>query len=551
MQRALFENGCRSLMLLVAPTRQDVEDMFEDQNHFIWMDETADQHLGQRLAGTRNSSIQILQSNLDILATMDQELQQLARRQSGDWKRKFLCKLMWTKPLSNIETHYCKILEELGQSNDLFRCCVLQAVPPRINDLTDISQLSPLEASLHQKGQIARERELDAYVHCVQEASQNLFDVLSSKWPCQDRSAHSYSAYLDLDSLRAFHSDSSRHIRINLNVSISPHGENFWLVVHSSQSESCFCHRSEEEIDFESLSRTISATTRADMFPPNMKVHPPIQELWHSNSDNNDCSSSQQSEHPDLSLTEDLCTYLQKSDLKHRSSGDRKGTSCLGYMTASGIFRHLSFHSQNEENVNNDLFSLDHALLRHFVTSTEEKLKLASLLAAAMFQLDTTPWLLKGWSSNDIWFFQSDQYDGKTGPQKPFLRRHIQGSHTEDPGYGMASLIVTDSHIFSLCLILLELAFSSPFRKLQLPESIAKDLTVSEREKLTVTWLVETVSRKVGSRYAEVVRYCFSHGLGSQESSSLEQPPPSHRMSVDIVNELNRCLLAWSIEPVI
>ena len=62
----------------------------------------------------------------------------------------------------------------------------------------------------------------------------------------------------------------------------------------------------------------------------------------------------------------------------------------------------------------------------------------------------------------------------------------------KDSGYEIISLMITKSQLYFLCLVLLELAVSSPLRNLQLPESIAKDLTILEREYLTVTRLVET-----------------------------------------------------------
>lgn len=560
VQRALFENGCRSLMLLVVPTRQDVEDMFEDQNHYIWTDETADQHLGQRLANTRDSFSRILQSILDNLDTMNQELKPLVRRLNGDGKEKFLWKLPWPNSSSNKETHLRRSLEEFGQLNDLFRCCILRAVPPRVNDLTELSQLSTLEASLRlTEVQTARDRELDTQIRCVQEGWQSLFEALSSIWPCQDRSVHSYCAYLDLDSLRDFHSGSNGHIRFRLAVSISPHEETCWIVVHSTRNESGSCQRSDKELSLGSLFResqsckeALSATTRDIMFSTEEKLYPSIQGSMHRNSCNKAGPSLQQSEYPDLSLTEDLCTYLQKSISNCRNSMDRKETSYLGYLSTSGIFGHLSFHAQNGENWNIGLFSLDSALQdSNSAISTDDKLRLASRLATAVLQLNTTPWLLNGWSSKDICFYQNDLYNGKADLWKPFLRRHIQGNHSEDSGYEITSLIITNSQLFFLCLVLLELAFSSPLKNLQLPEIIAKDLTVSEREYLRMTWLVETVSRELGSRYAKVVRYCFFHSVVSPELPCLQQPPKCHQISADIVNELNRCLSAWLIQPAI
>lgn len=563
VQRAIFDNGCKSLMLLVAPTRQDVEDMLEDQNHHIWTNETAEEHLGQRLGSARSSCSRILQSIVENLDITNRKLQPFAKRYTGDRKAKLLFKLMGTKSSSNLGTHISRFSEELGQLNDLFRCCILQAVPPSVNDLIDLPQFtSEAEASLRQKeGKIAKERELDAHISDVQEALQSLLESLSSEWPCQDRSVHSYSVYLDLESLRDFRPGSNEHIRFNLAVSVSPHEETCWLVVHSTQGEYCFCQQSDREFSLGSLysedqacKGTISATSKDAILSPNVEVHPSTQGPVNSSSANNKCPSSERGEYPDLSLTEDLCTYLQKSKLRWRSSVNREETPCLGYLKTSGILSHLNFHVQNVD-ILNGLFSLDRALLRaqdsHFAISTEDKLRLASLLATAIFQLDQTQWLLKGWSSKEIYFFQSDQYNGKTDLQKPFLRRHIQGNDTEDSDCEITSLIITNSQPFALCLILLELAFSSPLRKLELPEKIAKDLSNSERDHLKMTWLVETVEREVGSRYATVVRYCYFHSFGSRELLSIGKPSKSHQISADIVSELNRCLLAWLMKPAI
>lgn len=558
VQRAIFENGCRQLILLVAPTRQDVQDMFEDPNHYIWTDEAADQYLGQRLASTRSSCSRMLQYIQDNLGTMNQELRPLASRHSGDWKAKVMPKPMWrTKASLNVEIDLCRFLKDLGQYNDLFRCCILQVVPPRINDLADLLQLSTLEKSLRQNEvQAAKERTRDAHLRCVQGAFQDFFEALFSKWPCQHRFVHSHSVYLDLDSLKNFEKGSNGHIRFDLAVSISPHEETTWVVIHSTQSKACCCEPSDRGMSLGSLygesqdcMETISAAAEDVIHSPIVKLYHSKQGSVRSSSGIKLSSSSQQSEFTDLSQTDDLCTYLQKSSWKWRYSMDLKETSCLGYMKTSGIFTHLTFHAQNKRKMDNDPFSLDCALLQSQDPqfAIEDRLRLASLLATAMLQLHATPWLLEGWRSKDILFFQCDQQDGKTGLQKPYLRRHIQGNRKEDLSYGKLNFTIINTHLFSLCLILLELAFSSPLRNLQLPERIAKDLTVSEREDLTMTWLVETVSREVGSRYAKVVRYCFFHSVGSQELPSLEQSSRCHQKYPDIVDELNRCLLAWSL----
>lgn len=558
VQRAIFENGCRQLILLVAPTRQDAQDMFEDPNHYIWTDKAADQHLGQRLANTRSSCSRMLQYIQDNLGTMIQELRPFASEHSEDWKAKVMHKLMWrTKSSLNIEIDLCRFLKDLGQYNDLFRCCILSVVPPRINNLADLLQISTLERPLRQNEvQAAKERARDAHLRCVHGAFQDFFEALFAKWPCQHRFVHSHSVYLDLDSLKNFERGSNGHIRFNLAVSISPHEETTWVVIHSTQSKACCCERFGRGMSLGSLyggsqdcMETISAAAEDDTHSPIVKLYHSKQGSVRSSSGIKLSSSSQQSEYTDLSQTEDLCTHLQKSSLKWRYSVDRKETSCLGYMKTSGIFTHLTFYAQNARKMDNDPFSLDCALLQSQDPqfAIEDRLRLASLVATAMLQLHTTPWLLEGWRSKDILFFQCDQYDGKTGLQKPYLRRHIQGNRKGDLSYGEPNLTIINTHLFSLCLILLELAFSSPLRNLRIPERIAKDLTVSEREHLTMTWLVETVSREVGSRYAKVVRYCFFHSASSQELPSLEQSSTCHQKYPDIVDELNRCLLAWSI----
>ena len=50
IQQIAFNNACKLLLLTVAESRQDVDNMFDDPDHLIWTDVTADQDLRKKMA---------------------------------------------------------------------------------------------------------------------------------------------------------------------------------------------------------------------------------------------------------------------------------------------------------------------------------------------------------------------------------------------------------------------------------------------------------------------------------------------------------------------
>ena len=87
--------------------------------------------------------------------------------------------------------------------------------------------------------------------------------------------------------------------------------------------------------------------------------------------------------------------------------------------------------------------------------------------------------------------------------------------------------------LLSLGILLTEIAYSAPWRKMQSQDDITKDLN---RNLLNLMRLSDTVSRELGSRYARVVQCCLQASVGDRASGRSPEGILENSFQEDFVN---------------
>ena len=177
-----------------------------------------------------------------------------------------------------------------------------------------------------------------------------------------------------------------------------------------------------------------------------------------------------------------------------------------------------------------------------------EKLNLAKTLALAVLQFHSTPWLERKWQSQDVVFFGIQDF-AKDPLQTPYLKsRVLTQRNTTDQrvinsatGQNYSNMTQLRSParnptLYSLGVMLIELAYDSPLQDLQKSED-------DQGDPYTLYWaairLGDRVSREMGPKYADAVKICLHGTFGA--SSELEDLSVQKAFFDEVVQKLEKC----------
>ncbi|RPA73297.1 hypothetical protein BJ508DRAFT_419098 [Ascobolus immersus RN42] len=235
----------------------------------------------------------------------------------------------------------------------------------------------------------------------------------------------------------------------------------------------------------------------------------------------------------DLSSIDDICSLMSKLE-----SGSAP-SKCLGYISSnptssssntSLVYRHSVYRDIPSEPLRAARTSLasilDPASGKQIYPS--EMYNMAHLLTRSLICLGSTPntWFIDGWGSREINFFLDGQVR-KSGQQlntlKPFIMPRFPtqtGSHPTVPS--KSQCLARDSQLFSLAVVLIELAFGRPLAAISVPgveySESSEDADACYRHAKAILDH-QLVKAAVGSTYADIVERCFygDFGLRSRE----------------------------------
>ena len=552
IQQVAFDNACKLLLVTAAKSRQDVDNMIEDPGHPIWKDRVVHRSLDNVIARFHQLCLEVLEHVQGRLSELNHRLQTLR----GQGKKKHTRYKFWLIRSSSLPFGTTEELPELVRNlkyyNDIFCALIWQTVPRGSNNLLGSSSSASAE-DLSYRTAIRAARASNRHCICIQRASQVLHDTLSEAWTCHDHDAHSLSISLNFDHAKAGAVARPEVIRFDVVVT-SPRFEGAYrLVVDSTRGDFCTCQRLGES---RSLKKTYLVDRVTGPAAGKGVVVPAAQAKSPDSSDVGVVTAAYRTERqrgrflvssestqntvPDLGLEEDLCRCLRKSSASMEESKARAGCSCLGYLETRNGLMFFFYYVFSGEYQRQGSHSLDDVLVyasdEGRTVPLKDRLRLASFLAVGVLNLNTSSWLPQAWSSRDIYLFDT--------LGEPFLQTRLDVNTPREPVCEVEDFDTTRPSLLSLGLVLIELAFSAPWRKLQLREEITKNLVESERNFLNLMHLSETTSRELGSRYAKVVQTCLLHGLGAQGTHGLGKKEFDEVILEDIVRELDQCLSA-------
>lgn len=554
IQQVAFNNCYKLLLNTAATNRQDVNNMIEDPGHPIWQDTVAHRNMYKVMTPFYHLCLKALEHCQESLKLLEGGFQALRDQVKRKGRKRYRSWLEGSKPPTfGPPEDLPKLVQSLRNYNDIFCTLVWQAVPRRANNVLGLS----FAEDLGYRYTIGAAQASHSHFGCSRRASQVLYDTWSNVWTCRDHETHFFSISLKFDHAKASAIVQSGDLQFDMAVT-SPHFDvPYRFVVDSAHADFCTCQMVEEDqsmkktytylgnkvagkaartksLDSSGLNGDTAAFRAGDQWDRTlMRPESVLKRV------------------PDLGLEEDLCSFLRKSSANVEAK-QGTGSSCLGFLkTRSGrkflissVFR-TEYQRQGSQ-------SLDDVLVRanseRRTIALKDRLRTASFLAAGFLHLHNSSWLPQAWSSKDIHFFDTDEYK-RCALGEPFLRTRLDCKKDCGPESENKDSAATRSGLLSLGLVLIEIAFSAPWRKLQLEKDVTKDLIVWERELLNLIRLSETVSRKLGSRYAKVVQTCLLQGLGAQKTDGPRKVELDGIVYEEIVRELDQCISAVTSEP--
>ena len=536
-QQIAFENTCKLLLFMVARSKQDVENMFEDESHPIWVDVAAQRRLSVQMARFHDLCSGTLKHFLRVLC----EILRVFQATKKQVKKKIWFQREASKALVIDRTDALRrLFDDLRSYGDFFRTLVRQATrcqpgyvakPTNAEDLLDPRP-------------VVNSRTSSGYFDCLQHVSRTLYDTLSQAWTCRQREAHSISISTGVVT-------STSGFRFGLAVTTSHLDGPLHVLVDATRDKSSI-HKMVEEREKDAspttkVVETVSRSQRQAELPGFSEMHSNrlVTKQTSKTVSPSSCAWPLRNNLRNLSLEQNLCAYLQESCAAIELSKTSE-YSCLGYLDSDDGVTFLIFYTLKGRYT----FSLDDVLERAStdcnVISVRERLILASLLANAVNSFYDTPWPPRVWSSQNIQFFNTDAANTKRTLAEPYLKTLLDKDTTAHRMSLSKDVDSRRSLLLSFGIILIEIAYSAPWRKLQSQEDIMKDLNDGEKNLLNLMRLSETVSRELGSRYAKVVQCCLQASVGERDPGKHPEGVSEISFQEDVVKQLNECVAAVS-----
>lgn len=545
IQKLAFDNGCKILLLMSSRNRHGVNNMFDTINDSMWADPVINSDLEQKMAGLRNPILRSLYRCCEVLTLLQREFASLTLGDKGteieDYQpgSRFLA-VGNTKKL-------CRLIQDLRDCNDIFCSLVWQVDSDRSGNMMGL--LLTQDADL--PSPIQESQASQSHFSCLQKASQVLYTRLSRMWTCREHETHVMRISVDLDYVKADGVASSRIRRFSVAIGIPSFDGPYHLTVDSAWDDYCTCQ-------VMSMNERPSKTNGGRLAP---KSDLPIrswkvtrlgsilqsERQWSSKFNYLDLM---QTGSRDQRLEENLCDSLRRSSSVQAKLSKDCGRSYLGSLKNTEC-PDFSYYMTRNSHRGIRSRSLDDLLVQadseRCPIPLENRFRLASSLAVLILQVRSSSWLPEVWGSKDVRFCDVDRPDNGGTLDKPSLQVQLDNSIDQQAVAEGEEAAASRLSYFFLGLVLLEIGFSAPLRKLHTHEDITKELPQGHRDFLTVMRLSENVSREAGPKYAKIVRTCLSMGTRARDSHSTRDSKLDEAMFETIVDTMNQCLLTISI----
>ena len=158
-----------------------------------------------------------------------------------------------------------------------------------------------------------------------------------------------------------------------------------------------------------------------------------------------------------------------------------------------------------------------------------ERLRLAKSLATAVLQYQSTPWLKLTWRSEDIFFFDRGKASTPLAKISNLSAPHVNvrvkgpdGALSQVSTFPPQSL-APNPLLFSLGIVLIEIAYSSPLRHLQKPADLENGQENQYTEFFAAKRLADSVARETCIPYSKIVKKLLQCDFGCGDDLSDHQ----------------------------
>lgn len=402
------------------------------------------------------------------------------------------------------------------------------------------------ERSLQQLALVTTNKVI-SHFQTTQQASIRLYEVLATKWPCDDQIQHVASMSLAVEDYEQGRNGAPK-VGFNLALicmSQPTHNQPnpLWLNIESAPSDSSTLQTSQATVPDSSVSAlqdtlekmgSVSKTVRFDI----QESAVPLNIATMANATSSTPIKPFDG-HIDLGTMEKLCQLFHSQLTKPLI-----GRSCMGYLEKAKTFKHFIYPSQCPSMPSSTICSLRQILHTLAEQGQQEdwikKLTLARLLVLSVLRFQATPWLPESWSSGDIYFY--DDYSLSS----PCLNIQLSNAPLNLGTYPTftASSIAANSTLFSLGVVLLELGYDAPLQMLRREEDQKGGSNNQLTDFFTAQRLGKLVSKQLNTTYGKLVEKCLNcdFGVGTELKSTELQSA----IVVGVVNELDKCLKAYN-----
>ncbi len=171
-----------------------------------------------------------------------------------------------------------------------------------------------------------------------------------------------------------------------------------------------------------------------------------------------------------------------------------------------------------------------------------ERLRLAKTLAVAVLQYHSTPWLRISWRSEDVYFFGNDSGSVEDMPSlvSPHLNVRVKGPcgqlsrASTFPPHDLAR----NPLLFSLGVVLLEIAYTSSLESLQSPHDLDNGRENRYTEFFAARRLAKSAKTVMGSSYHKIIERLIECDFGC--GTDLNDPELQAAFHRDVVCPLER-----------
>ena len=171
-----------------------------------------------------------------------------------------------------------------------------------------------------------------------------------------------------------------------------------------------------------------------------------------------------------------------------------------------------------------------------------DRLRLAKILATAVLQYHSTPWLRLSWRSKDVYFFGNELASSQDMPSilSPHLSVKVQDPREQPsrastfPPHNLAR----NSLLFSLGVVLLEIAYTSTIDTLQRPIDLDNGRENGYTEFFAARRLAKSAKTDMGATYHKVVEKVVECDFGCGED--LNDPQLQAAVHHDVIRPLEK-----------